>query len=157
LYGHIERFLSFQNNDLPGIMLASSFEKYICRYGTLPSKEPVIFSNNSNSNSLIYSIINQGYKPKAYIDSRSGENIEPELFDLIRKHDIPLYTNSQIKGVSGKKRIEKILIEDSTGGLSEIYSDFLCVSGGINPDVHLFTQSKGLLDWDEKRFNLQTL
>ena len=66
-------------------MLASSFEKYICRYGTLPSKEPVIFSNNSNSNSLIYSIINQGYKPKAYIDSRSGENIEPELFDLIRK------------------------------------------------------------------------
>ena len=148
--GHIERFLSFQNNDLPGIMLASSFEKYICRYGTLPSKEPVIFSNNSNSNSLIYSIINQGYKPKAYIDSRSGENIEPELFNLIRKHDIPLYTNSQIKGVSGKKRIEKILIEDSTGGLSEIYSDFLCVSGGINPDVHLFTQSKGLLDWDER-------
>ena len=34
--GHIERFLSFQNNDLPGIMLASSFEKYITRYGVLP-------------------------------------------------------------------------------------------------------------------------
>ena len=147
--GHIERFLSFQNNDLPGIMLASSFEKYICRYGTVPSKEPVIFSNNSNSNSLIYSLIDQGYKPKAYIDSRSGENIEPELFDLIRKHDIPLYTNSLIKSVTGKKRIEKIFIEDSTGGLSEIHSDFLCISGGINPDVHLFTQSKGLLDWDE--------
>ena len=25
--GHIERFISFRNNDLPGIMLASSFEK----------------------------------------------------------------------------------------------------------------------------------
>ena len=24
----------------------------------------------------------------------------------------------------------------------------LCVSGGLNPDVHLFTQSKGLLKWD---------
>ena len=24
----------------------------------------------------------------------------------------------------------------------------LCVSGGINPDVHLFTQSKGLIKWD---------
>tara|TARA_B100000579_G_scaffold167320_1_gene136048 strand:- start:1613 stop:4591 length:2979 start_codon:yes stop_codon:yes gene_type:complete len=148
--GHIERFLSFQNNDLPGIMLASSFEKYICRYGTLPSKEPVLFSNNSNSNSLIYSLINQGLRPKAYIDSRSGENIEANLFDIIRKNDIPLYTNSQIKGVFGNKRIEKILIEDSKGGLSEIKADFLCVSGGINPDVHLFTQSKGLLDWDEK-------
>ena len=148
--GHIERFLSFQNNDLPGIMLASSFEKYICRYGVLPSMEPVIFSNNSNANSLIYSIINHGLKPKAYIDSRSGEKIESNLFDLIKKHDIPLYTNAQIKGVYGNKRIEKILIEDSAGGLSEIKANFLCVSGGINPDVHLFTQSKGLLDWDEK-------
>ena len=26
----------------------------------------------------------------------------------------------------------------------------LCVSGGYNPDIHLFTQSKGLVKWDEK-------
>ena len=148
--GHIERFLSFQNNDLPGIMLASSFEKYIYRYGVVPSKEPVIFSNNSNTNSLVYSLITQGYKPKAYIDSRAGENIEPSLFELIRKNDIPLYTNSQIKSVFGTKKIEKIMIADSNGGLSEIKTDFLCISGGINPDVHLFTQSKGLLNWDEE-------
>ena len=148
--GHIERFLSFQNNDLPGIMLASSFEKYIYRYGVVPSKEPVIFSNNSNTNSLVYSLITQGYKPKAYIDSRAGENIEPSLFELIRKNDIPLYTNSQIKSVSGTKKIEKIMIADSNGGLSEIKTDFLCISGGVNPDVHLFTQSKGLLNWDEE-------
>ena len=148
--GHIERFLSFQNNDLPGIMLSSSFEKYMCRYGLAPSKEPVIFSNNSNSNSLVYSLIKAGLKPKAYIDSRSGEKIEPNLFDLIRKNDVPLYTNSQIKGAFGSKKIEKILIEDSSGALNEIKCDCLCLSGGINPDVHLFTQSKGLLDWDEK-------
>jgi len=148
--GHIERFLSFQNNDLPGIMLSSSFEKYMCRYGLAPSKEPVIFSNNSNSNSLVYSLIKAGLKPKAYIDSRSGEEIEPNLFDLIRKNDVPLYTNSQIKGAFGNKKIEKILVEDSSGALNEIKCDCLCLSGGINPDVHLFTQSKGLLDWDEK-------
>ncbi len=148
--GHIERFLSFQNNDLPGIMLCSSFEKYMCRYGVMPSKETVIFSNNSNSESLVFSLIKKGFKPKAYIDSRSGENIEPGLFDLIRKNDIPLYTNSQIKGAFGSKKLQKILVEDSSGGVNEIKTDFLCLSGGINPDVHLFTQSKGLLDWDEK-------
>ncbi len=148
--GHIERFLSFQNNDLPGIMLCSSFEKYMCRYGIIPSKETVVFSNNSNSESLVFSLIKKGFKPKAYIDSRSGENIEPDLFDLIRKNDIPLYTNSQIKGAYGNKKLQKILVEDSSGGINEIKTDFLCLSGGINPDVHLFTQSKGLLDWDEK-------
>ena len=72
------------------------------------------------------------------------------MFDLIRKNDIPLYTNSQIKGAYGNKKLQKILVEDSSGGVNEIKTDFLCLSGGINPDVHLFTQSKGLLDWDEK-------
>ena len=122
----------------------------MCRYGVIPSKETVVFSNNSNSESLVFSLIKKGFKPKAYIDSRSGENIEPDLFDLIRKNDIPLYTNSQIKGAYGNKKLQKILVEDSSGGVNEIKTDFLCLSGGINPDVHLFTQSKGLLDWDEK-------
>ena len=27
--GHIERFITFRNNDLPGVMLAASFEKYL--------------------------------------------------------------------------------------------------------------------------------
>ena len=26
----------------------------------------------------------------------------------------------------------------------------LCISGGYNPDIHLFTQSKGLVKWDSK-------
>ena len=46
--GHIERFVSFRNNDLPGVMLAASFEKYIYRYGVVPNENPIIFTNNSS-------------------------------------------------------------------------------------------------------------
>ena len=148
--GHIERFLSFQNNDLPGVMLSTAFEKYICRYGVSPSTQPVIFSNNSNSLSLIKKLISIGHKPRAYVDSRSGEEIETELFDTIHRNDIPIYTNSLITAAHGKKHIEKVLIENNSGAISEIKTDYLCISGGINPDVHLFTQSKGILDWDEQ-------
>jgi hypothetical protein len=123
---------------------------FLDRYGVIPAKEPVIFSNNSNSNSLVQTLLELNIKPKAYIDSRSGEQIEGQLFDLIRKNDIPLYTNAQVKAAYGNKKLQKIIVQDSSGGTSEIATDFLCVSGGINPDVHLFTQSKGLLDWDEK-------
>ena len=31
-----------------------------------------------------------------------------------------------------------------------INTTMLCPSGGFNPDIHLFTQSKGLVKWDEK-------
>ena len=41
--GHIERFISFRNNDLPGVMLATSFEKYIHRYGLVPEKKSCDF------------------------------------------------------------------------------------------------------------------
>ena len=47
--GHIERFISFRNNDLPGVMLASSFEKYIHRYGVVPDTNPVIQTKNDIS------------------------------------------------------------------------------------------------------------
>ena len=57
-------------------MLASSFEKYICRYGVIPDKEPVIFTNNSSTISLIKSLINLNCKPKAYVDSRKKKDIE---------------------------------------------------------------------------------
>ena len=36
--GHIERFLSFRNNDLPGVMLAASFEKYMHKYDVVPDR-----------------------------------------------------------------------------------------------------------------------
>ena len=48
--GHIERFISFRNNDLPGVMLASSFEKYIHRFGVIPEKKPVIFISGHFAN-----------------------------------------------------------------------------------------------------------
>ena len=33
--------------------------------------------------------------------------------------------------------------------LLKIKTSMLCVSGGFNPDIHLFTQSKGLIKWDD--------
>ena len=38
--------MSFRNNDLPGVMLAASFEKYIQRYDVVPDNNPVIFLEN---------------------------------------------------------------------------------------------------------------
>ena len=147
--GHIERFISFRNNDLPGIMLASSFEKYICRYGVIPDKEPVIFTNNSSTISLIKSLINLNCKPKAYIDSRKKKDIENEIILLLKENNIPFYPESEVEGCEGNKKVEQVFIRQGNSIIS-INTTMLCPSGGFNPDIHLFTQSKGLVKWDEK-------
>ena len=142
--GHIERFVSFRNNDLPGVMLAASFEKYIHRYGVVPDKNPVIFTNNSSTFTLLDSLLSLGHKPKAYIDVREQKKIEKETLDLLTRHNIPLYAKSEIEGCDGKNEIQKVSIRVKKNEIIKIKTSMICVSGGLNPDIHLFTQSKGL-------------
>ncbi len=148
--GHIERFISFRNNDLPGVMLASSFEKYIHRYGVIPETNPVIFTNNSTTVTLLKSLVDLGHKPAAYVDARDKNKIGKKLLTYLKKHNIPFYTNAEIEGCDGNKKVETISIRKNKNKIIKVKSSMLCVSGGINPDIHLFTQSKGLVKWDDK-------
>ncbi len=147
--GHIERFVSFRNNDLPGVMLAASFEKYIRRYGVVPDQNPVIFTNNSSTFSLVDSLLVLGLKPKAYVDVRDQKKIEKETLDLLTKYNIPLYAKSEIEGCDGKNEVQKVSVRVKKNETIKIKTSMLCVSGGFNPDIHLFTQSKGLIKWDD--------
>ena len=107
--GHIERFISFRNNDLPGVMLASSFEKYIHRYGVIPEKKPIIFSNNSSTLSLLKSMISLGYKPEAYIDSRKKDEVETETKKFLKSNNINYYFDAEVEGCDGNKKLKKLL------------------------------------------------
>ena len=108
--GHIERFITFRNNDLPGVMLAASFEKYLNRYGVVPDESPVIFTNNSSTYSLLKSLTDLGHKPKAYVDVRDQKSIEKETVDLLEKFNIPFYPKSEIEGCEGQKEVKKVSI-----------------------------------------------
>ncbi len=148
--GHIERFLSFRNNDLPGVMLAASFEKYLKKYNVLADRNPVIFTNNSSTFSLIKSLTDINHKPKAYIDVRDEKKIEKETIDLLKKYNIPLYAKSEVEGCEGGTELKKIFVRSKKDKITKISGTMLCISGGYNPDIHLFTQSKGLVKWDNK-------
>ena len=147
--GHIERFISFRNNDLPGVMLAASFEKYIHKYGVVPDQNPIIFTNNSSTFSLLKSLVDLGHKPRAYVDVRDQKKIDKETLELLTKYNIPLYAKSEIEGCDGKNGVQKVSIRIKKNEIIKIKTSMLCVSGGFNPDIHLFTQSKGLIKWDD--------
>ena len=99
---------------------------------------------------MVKSLINLDCKPSAYIDSRKKEDIENETKEYLIKNNIPFYPESEVEGCEGNKKVEKVFIRNSTNEILSINSSMLCPSGGLNPDIHLFTQSKGLVKWDEK-------
>ena len=91
-------------------MLAASFEKYIQRYDVIPDNNPVIFTNNSSTFSLLKLLIDRNSMPKAYVDVRDVKKIERETLDLLEAHNIPFYPKSEVEGCDGNSEIKNISV-----------------------------------------------
>jgi sarcosine oxidase subunit alpha len=142
--GSIERPLTFNNNDRPGIMLANSVSKYLNGYGVNLGKEIVIFTNNDSAYQTAMDFHHQNINIAAIVDVRN--NIEGDLPKTVKKLGIKIYFGSIISNTTGRRKIKTVHIKKINDTNVEIINcDLLCMSGGWTPTVHLFTQSRGKL------------
>ena len=142
--GAIERNLVFANNDRPGIMLASAVQCYVNQYAVFPGRRTVIFTNNSSAYALAHDLQANGADIAAIVDSRPVAAIGDEQRGL----DIPHYAGSQVLSTRGGKHLQAVTLRNEHGSKTRINCDLLAVSGGWNPAVHLFSQSRGTLTYD---------
>ena len=142
--GAIERNLIFANNDRPGVMLASAVQRYINEYAVEPGRRAVIFTNNSSAYSLAHDLRANGVDVAGIVDSRPSDAIGNEQNGL----EMPLYAGHQIMTAHGGKKVQAVTIKDKDGATTRLDCDLLAVSGGWNPAVHLFSQSRGTLAYD---------
>lgn len=144
--GAIERTLVFKNNDRPGVMLASAVQAYINRYATLPGKRAVIFTNNDSAYQVAEDMIAAGIEIAAIVDCRK----DPAPTHASPTGDIVHKTNHVVTKVVGRRRVRAVnLRSNATGDIKTIACDLLCVSGGWNPTVHLFSQARGSLRYED--------
>ena len=142
--GSIERPLTFNNNDRPGIMLANSVSKYLNGYGVNLGKEIVIFTNNDSAYQTAIDFHHQNIDIAAVVDVRN--HIEGDLPKIVKKLGIKIYSGSIISNTTGRRKIKTVHIKKINDSNIEIINcDLLCMSGGWTPTVHLFTQSRGKL------------
>jgi len=148
--GSIERPLVFDNNDRPGIMLANSASKYIKRHNVTLGKNAVIFTNNDSAYQTAIDLYYGNTKVQCVVDLRkeSESNIQKKVKDL----GIPIFYSQAVTDTKGWLRINSVKInkiDENTNKIIDkakyIKCDILCVSGGWNPNVNLFSQSRGLL------------
>ena len=146
--GSIERPLTFDNNDRPGIMLANSASKFLNYYGVKLAKEIVVFTNNDSAYQTAIDFNQKGIKVNAIIDVRS--NNKSNIIKKVELLGIKIYYNHAVTNTYGRLKINSITInkidddvKNIIGKPIKIKCDLLCVSGGWTPTVHLFTQSRG--------------
>jgi methylglutamate dehydrogenase subunit C len=138
--GH-ERPLVFGGNDRPGVMTASAARTYVNRYGVSPGRSGVVFTNNDSGYRTARDLAGAGIEVRAIVDSRD------------RPPPLDGGGVSVVKGVvadvKGSRQVAGVEIAGE-GGTQRLACDFLAVSGGWNPAVHLACHRGARPAFDDK-------
>jgi len=150
--GAHERPLVFPDNDRPGIMLAESARGYLARYGVLSGSKVVVATAHDSAYRCALELAQAGAEIALIADLRAeAEGAWPEA---ARKAGLRIETNTAIAGSSGRLRVTHAHVakrwSDGRPGRPErIACDLIAMSGGWTPSVHLFSQSRGKVVYDE--------
>jgi sarcosine oxidase subunit alpha len=144
--GAIERPLVFGNNDLPGVMLAGAVETYLTRYAVAPGRRAVLFANHDGAASVLAALIAAKIPVAALVDPRTA--IAPGLRDQALAAGIPVFAGAVIRRALGFQAVKAVEIRDRNGGLTRVECDFVAMSGGWNPALHLTSHLDGKPVWD---------
>ena len=136
--GATERPIAFEQNDRPGIMLASAMRAYVNRWAATPAHTVAIFTNNDDGHRTAHDLAAKGVTVAAVIDTRAVA-LKSEHFEVIPGATI---TNTQ-----GRLGLTVIEVTLSTGQTRSISCGALGVSGGWNPNVHLASHQRGRPTW----------
>jgi len=146
--GSIERHMVFANNDRPGIMLASAARTFLNHHGVAVGRKVGVYTAHDSAYEAAFDLKRAGVSIAAIVDSRPdpGEALLAEA----RALGISVLSGHAVTDTGGRLRISSMTVARNGGGdARKIAVDALIVSAGWTPSVHLFSQSRGKLRFDE--------
>lgn len=149
--GAHERPIVFTDNDRPGIMLAGAARTFLHRYGVKVGEKAVVFTTNDSAYASAIDLSDAGVDVTV-VDARPAA---PEQWvSQCRRRGIEVLSHSVVTGTRGHDRVTDALVASTANGdlgsSVPLACDVLLVSGGWNPAVHLFSQSRGRLQYDAR-------
>ena len=149
--GAAERPLVFPGNDLPGIMLAGAAHTYLHRYGVRVGAKAVIVTSGDDAYQTALDLRAAGTPVAAIADMRPVSH-DP-LPAAARNAGIKILNDATVLGTRGDQRISGVTLARLSQGVVQsrldLDCDVLLMSGGYTPSVHLFSQSRGKLEWSD--------
>lgn len=136
--GAIERPIAFEQNDRPGIMLASALRAYANRWAATPAQQIAIFTNNDDGYRSAADLQAKGVTVAAVIDTRPDAQTSAE-WDVL--------AGATIVNTSGRRGLTGIQVKLADGSVRHITCGAVGVSGGWNPNVHLASHQRGRPEW----------
>ena len=148
--GAHERPLVFPDNDRPGIMLADAARIFANRYGVRAGGRAVIATAHDSAYQAAIDLKAAGVTIAMIADLRKEAN--GPLPMAARAAGIHVETGTAITGSKGRLRVKAALVgKIGTDGEESVPCDLILMCGGWTPSVHLFSQSRGKLVFDEAK------
>ena len=151
--GAMERPLVFADNDRPGVMLASAAQAYANRHGVRAGERCVVFTNNNSAYVAARDLSAAGIEIMAIVDSR--RDVPKGAAEMASVVGIGILAGHVVVKAHGTKAVHAVTVQalddagDLTGDTRDIICDLVAVSGGWAPTVHLHSQAKGVIRYDE--------
>jgi len=145
--GASEKFLTFPNNDLPGIYGAGAVQTLMNVYGVAPGNSVVMVGAGNIGLIVSYQLMQAGIKVKAIIDAAPKIGGYLVHASKIRRMGVPIMTSCSVKYAHGKDKLEKVTVwkldekwQPIPGTETDIEADVMCISVGLSPLAELLWQ-----------------
>ncbi len=139
--GAIERPIAFENNDRPGIMLASALRSYANRFAVAVDQRAVVFANNDDAHRTAQDLHAKGVQV-IVVDVRPDAPMSMD-FEVLR--------GAQVINTTGRLGLRFVDVQLQDGSTRIIECGALGVSGGWNPNVHLTCHQRGRPVWNAQQ------
>jgi len=147
--GAIERHMVFADNDRPGVMLASAARAYLNHYGVAVGQNIGVYTANDTAYAAAIDLKKAGVNIAAIVDLR--DNPAGPAVDEARALGIEINHGRAVIRTGGRLRVSSMTIQPKNGGGERnIPIDALLMSSGWTPSVHLFSQSRGKVAFDDE-------
>jgi sarcosine oxidase subunit alpha len=144
--GAHERPLVFAGNDRPGVMLAAAVRTYLNRYAVRLGTRAVVCTTNDSAYATALDLLASGVDVLV-ADARH----ESARAEAVRAAGGDVRFGTVVVGTEGEPAVSAVLLGEAAGGgpVELFHCDLVAVSGGWNPVVHLHSQARGTVRYDE--------
>lgn len=146
--GASEKFLAFENNDLPGVFGAGAVQTLMNLYGVLPAKKILMVGSGNIGLIVSYQLLQAGVEVACVIEAAPKIGGYSVHASKLRRMGIPILTSHTIKKAVGKDKVEGAIICQLDSSWREIIDtdqfikcDAICLSVGLTPLTDLLRQT----------------
>ena len=132
--GAQESPLLFENNDLPGVMLASAARRLVALYGVHPGREAVVATETPEGYETALELLDAGVRVAAVVDA--SDTPVGEAADAVKARGVTVLTGHRLVRVAGRGRVRAALAASAAGpspAATRIPCDLICMSGEFQP------------------------